>query len=137
MFKGDFRLIAGLLVGLLLVLCTTPAAVVAQPAHQPAEAPIYTYRAAERQSLDLMLDYQALAEAEEPAGEEGNHTSPAPAGSFRAAQDMPRPFDWSRPVGKSWVLEPVALGRRQNGQPIEPDDDVSDSLIGIELRKNF
>jgi hypothetical protein len=122
------------LVGLLLILGSNPATAMAQSENkppEPSEAPLITHRAAEDKGLDLMLDYDALIESED------NHASAAPAGSFRAAQDIPPRADWSRRVGKGWDLEPVLLNRRQAGQPIRPDDDASNKLFGIELRKKF
>ena len=131
---GSGLSLARRLVGLWLILGSCPATVMAQSENEPVEpsgAPFVSHRAAEDRSLNLMLDYDALAETE------GNHASAAPAGSFRAAQDIPPRVDWSRRVDDGWDLEPVLLNRRQAGEPIRPDDDQSDKLLGIELRKTF
>lgn len=123
------------LIGLLLILvCIPAAAVMAQSENKPPEPfalPSASPRAVEDRSLNLMLDYQALIEAED------KQTSPAAAGSYRAAQDVQPRVDWSRPVGNGWDLEPVVLNRRQAGQPVIPDDDQEPQLLGIELRKRF
>ncbi len=122
------------LVGLLLILGSNPTTVMAQSEDklaEPSGAPFITHRAVEDRSLDLMLDHQALIESE------GDHTSAAPVGSVRAAKDDPPRADWSRRVDDGWDLEPVLLNRRQAGKPIRPDDDQSDKLLGIELRKKF
>lgn len=90
-----------------------------------------SHRAAEDKSVNLMLDYRALIEAEE------GKASPAAAGSYRAAQEVPPRVDMSRRVGKGWDLEPVVANRRQAGQPVVPDDDVTPQVLGVELRKRF
>jgi hypothetical protein len=97
----------------------------------PPGAPFITHREVEDKSLNLMVDYQAVMEGD------GNNAGGAAAGSFRAAQDVPPRVDWSRRVNEDWNLEPVLLNRRQAGQPIRPDDDESNKLLGIELRKTF
>ena len=117
---------------LLLALGNTPATVMAQASQEPGEspgAPVVSYRAIEDKSLDLMLDYEALVESE--------GSSAAAPGSFRASQDVSRRVDLSRRLGKTWNLDPVLIHRRQAGEPTSPDDDRSDKLIGIELRKSF
>lgn len=122
------------LLGLLLILGSNPTTVMAQSENkhpEPSGAPFITDRAVEDRSLNLMLDHEALIESE------GGHTSAAPAGSFRAPQDVSPRVDLSRRVDDGWDLEPVLLNRRQAGQPIRPDDDQSDKLLGIELRKKF
>jgi len=113
--------------GLLLILGCNPTTVVAQSEHElagPSEEPLITHRAAEDKGLNLMLDYQALVEAEE------KKKSPAAEGSFRAAQDVPNRVDWSKRVGKSWELAPVVADRRQAGQPKRPEDDRPPILRG-------
>jgi hypothetical protein len=122
---------AARLLGLLLILGSNPATAMAQSENQPTEPPFITHREVEDKSLNLMVDYQAVIESE------GNHTGGAAAGSFRGAQDVPPRVDWSRRMNEDWDLEPVLLNRRQAGQPIRPDDDESDKLLGIELRKTF
>ena len=94
-------------------------------------APAGSYRAAQEQGLDLSLDYDpALGAGPGPVRS-------APHGSFRGAQELPARVDWTRPVGKSWELDPVFLHRRQAGQPERPGDDLSNTTLGIELRRGF
>ena len=122
------------LVALWLFLVGCPAAVMAQAVDKPDDpsaGPFVSHRAAEDSSLNLMLDYEALSETGD------DYESPAPTGSFRAAQDVPPRVDWSRPVGRNWAVEPVLMQRRQAGQPIRPDDDEAASTVGVELRKRF
>ncbi len=94
-------------------------------------APQGTHRAAQDVGLNLEIDYDALPP------QDGDPGSRAPVGSFRAAQDLPPRVDLSRRLGNSWELDPVLINRRQAGQPQLPDDDASDKLLGIELRRRF
>ncbi len=126
---GSARVRATRLLGALLLLASGPTSAVAQSNSALLEPPPISQRAAEDRSLNLMLDAEAVIESE--------HASGAPAGSFRAAQDVPPRVDWSRRLGGGWDLEPVLLNRRQAGQPIRPDDDESNKLLGIEMRARF
>ena len=110
---------------------------------QPASSTI-TYRSAEDDSLDMMVDYQAIIEGRVPEDteedgdeEDGEDSSPAAAGSFRAAQDTSKRVNLSKPLREGWQMDPVMLHRRQAGEPSRKDDDVTPQLFGVELRKEF
>jgi hypothetical protein len=90
-----------------------------------------SFRAAQQQGLDLSIDFEALD------SHGADDESPAPAGSYRAAQDMPAGKNWSRKLGSKWVADPVALNRRQDGTLDEPNADVPDQMLGIEIRRPF
>lgn len=90
-----------------------------------------SFRAAQEEGLDLTLPFDPV-EGEDPSAA----TDDVPGGSG-AAEDGPDRVDWSRRVGEDWELNPVLLNRRQAGQPDRPDDDLSNKLLGIELRKEF
>lgn len=100
-----------------------------------------SFRAAQEKGLDLSIDYEALdsqnADDEAPDSQSADDESPAPAGSYRAAQDMPAGKNWSRKLGSKWVVDPVALNRRQDGTLDEPNADVPDQMLGIEVRRPF
>jgi hypothetical protein len=101
------------------------------PGARDGDAPPGSFRAAQDRGLDLSVDYEAL-------GSDGaEYESPAPAGSYRAAQDVPEAVDWSRRLGSKWVVDPVALNRRQDGTLNEPNADVPDQVLGIEVRRPF
>ena len=90
-----------------------------------------SFRAAQQKGLDLSIDYEALD------SHSADDESPAPAGSYRAAQDVPASVDRSRKLGSKWVVDPVLLNRRQDGTLDKPNADVPDQMLGIELRRPF
>ena len=90
-----------------------------------------SFRAAQEKGLDLSLDYEALL------SDNAAYESPAPTGSYRAAPDVPAGKNWSRRLGSKWVVDPVVLNRRQDGTLDEPNADVPDQVLGIELRRPF
>ncbi len=100
-----------------------------------------SFRAAQERGLDLSIGREALdsdtADYEAPDSDTADNESPAPAGSYRAAQDVPAGKNWSRRLGKNWVADPVALNRRQDGTLDEPNADVPDQVLGIEVRRPF
>ncbi len=122
------------LIGLLLVLAVYPSTVSAEPERkfsEPFDTPLITNRAVENKGLDLKLDHEALIEGEHNPANGGREEN------SRDLRDSSTRVDWSRRVDDGWDLEPVLLNRRQAGKPIRPDDDQSDKLLGIELRKKF
>ncbi|MDH3597906.1 MAG: hypothetical protein OEU09_21620 [Rhodospirillales bacterium] len=100
-----------------------------------------SFRAAQERGLDLSIGREALdshdADGEAPDSQNAEDESPAPAGSYRAAQDVPAGKNWSRRLGKNWVADPVAMNRRQDGTLDEPNADVPDQVLGIEVRRPF
>ncbi len=122
------------LIGLLLVLAVYPSTVSAEPERkfsEPFETPLITNRAVENKGLDLKLDHEALIESEH------NPANGAREENSRDLRDSSTRVDWSEPLGDDWDINPVLLNRRQAGEPIRPDDDQSDKLLGIELRNEF
>ncbi len=98
---------------------------------ETSKAPAGSYRAAQDAGLDLQVDFDALHyERSDPMADS------RPEGLTPGWDRHPR-VDWSRPVGKSWELDPVFLHRRQAGQPKRPGDDLSNKALGIELRRRF
>ncbi len=87
--------------------------------------------AAQDMELDLTVDFDALHYAS-PDPMADNPPEGLPPGWDR----HPR-VDWSRSAGKSWELDPVLLHRRQAGHPDRPGDDLSNKMLGIELRRRF
>ncbi len=105
--------------------------VAAAAGDETSKAPAESYRAAQDVGLDLQVDFDALHyESSDPMAD--NRPEDLTPGWDR----HPR-VDWSRPVGKSWELDPVLLHRRQAGQPKQPGDDLSNKTLGIELRRRF
>ncbi len=87
--------------------------------------------AAQDMELDLTIDFDAL-HYENPDPMADN----PPEGLSPGWDQHPR-IDWSRPAGKSWELDPVLLHRRQAGRPNRPGEDLSNKMLGIELRRRF
>ncbi len=90
-----------------------------------------SYRAGQDATLDLNVDFDAVHyESSDPMADN------PPEGLTPGWDRHPR-VDWSRRAGRSWELDPVLLHRRQAGQPDRPGDDLSNKVLGIELRRRF
>ncbi len=103
-------------------------------ANAGAEVPdvgVEIYKAGQDATLDLEVDFDALRyENSDPMADN-------PSEDLTPGWDRHSRVDWSRRAGKSWEFNPVFLHRRQAGQPERPGDDLSNKMLGIELRRRF
>ncbi len=105
--------------------------VAAAAGDETSKTPAGSSRAGQDATLDLDVDFDALHyESSDPMADN-------PPEDLTPGWDRHPRVDWSRPVGKSWELDPVLLHRRQAGQPQRPGDDLSNKALGIELRRRF
>ena len=103
-------------------------------------APVITQGSDNDAGLDFTIDYGSMVEGAPPAEtaepEEGEDPDPTLSGE-PISKGPPERVDLSRPLEEGWQMDPVLLNRRQAGQPLRPDDDVTPQTFGIELRKEF
>ena len=105
--------------------------VAAAAGDETSKAPAGSYRTGQDATLDLEVDFDALRyQSSDPMADN-------PPEDLTPGWDRHPRVDWSRRAGKSWELDPVLLHRRQAGQPQRADDDLSNKILGIELRRRF